>query len=289
MTKEQPQNAPKYAGAPSSDSDEARERSTIQFPYNDLNDAVTIAKVIHENAGDQCAIDQLAAYVKQSLTSGSFRVRLSTAATFGITENERGSVRLTDLGRQVADPLQETAARIEAFMRVPLYAQLYDHYKGYTLPPPSAVEKYMKEIGVSSKQTGRARQAFMRSARQAGFFAHGEDRLVRPAGPGTKPIEPQKSEASGAELEEGSGKGGGGMPPDIDPIIRGLLVRLPKSGDVWPEADRKLWLELLEGSFRLIYKDRLQETSEHITPGGRQRPRLSDEARALGTNDEGAN
>jgi hypothetical protein len=24
---------------------------------------------------------------------------------------------------------------------------------------------------------------------------------------------------------------------------------------VWPEADRKLWLQLLEGSFKLIYKD----------------------------------
>jgi hypothetical protein len=33
------------------------------------------------------------------------------------------------------------------------------------------------------------------------------------------------------------------------------LKRLPKSGDVWPEAERKLWLQLLEGSFKLIYKD----------------------------------
>jgi hypothetical protein len=24
---------------------------------------------------------------------------------------------------------------------------------------------------------------------------------------------------------------------------------------VWPEAERKLWLQLLEGSFKLIYKD----------------------------------
>ena len=49
--------------------------------------------------------------------------------------------------------------------------------------------------------------------------------------------------------------GGGGGPPIIDPIIEGLLKRLPKSGDVWPEAERKLWLQLLEGSFKLIYKD----------------------------------
>jgi hypothetical protein len=42
---------------------------------------------------------------------------------------------------------------------------------------------------------------------------------------------------------------------EIDPIIRGLLARLPKSGDVWPDPARKLWLNLLEGSFKLIYKD----------------------------------
>jgi hypothetical protein len=37
-----------------------------------------------------------------------------------------------------------------------------------------------------------------------------------------------------------------GGQPEIDPIIRGLLARLPKSGEAWPESERKLWLELLE-------------------------------------------
>jgi hypothetical protein len=245
--------------ADAQEGDASRERSTIQFPYNDLNDAVAIAKAVHENAGIQCTIDQLAAYVKQSITSGAFRVRLSTAATFGLTENERGSIRLTDLGRQAADPSQEATARAEAFMRVPLYAQLFEHYKGYQLPPAAALEKYMREIGVSSKQTSRARQAFMRSARQAGFFAHGEDRLVRPAGPGTKPIEaPAPSGEIKTETDK-FGSGGGSGPTDIDPIILGLLKRLPTSGEVWPEAERKLWLQLLEGSFKLIYKDKQAE------------------------------
>jgi hypothetical protein len=30
---------------------------------------------------------------------------------------------------------------------------------------------------------------------------------------------------------------------------------LPKTGAVWTEAERKLWLDLLSGSFKLIYKD----------------------------------
>lgn len=67
--------------------------------------------------------------------------------------------------------------------------------------------------------------------------------------------------------------GGGGDPPEIDPIIQGLLSRLPRSGDVWPEADRKLWLELLEGSFRLNYKDKQFVRPDQVGgPGGIQNP-----------------
>jgi hypothetical protein len=102
----------------------------------------------------------------------------------------------------------------------------------------------------------KARQVFLRSARQANFFEHGEDRLVRPAsnpGPGTPPADLEPKKETHEDLKTGSG--GGGDPPTIDPIIDGLLKRLPKTGDVWPEADRKLWLQLLEGSFKLIYKD----------------------------------
>jgi hypothetical protein len=216
--------------------------------------------VIYANASGHCTLDQLAGYLKQPITSGTFRLRVSNAATFGLTENERGEVRLTELGRRIADAAQESAARVDAFLTVPLYQRLYDSYKGFTLPGPGALEKFMRDVGVSSKQTGKARHAFTRSAKQAGFFAHGEDRLVRPAvsGPGTKPIDAETPKVDG-ELKNGGGgggDGGDGGQTDIDPIILGLLARLPKSGDVWLEADRKLWLELLSGSFKLIYKDK---------------------------------
>ena len=53
------------------------------------------------------------------------------------------------------------------------------------------------------------------------------------------------------------------VPPDyrqykvdaIDPIIRALLTHLPPPGDVWPKEARKLWLDLLTGSFGMIYRE----------------------------------
>jgi hypothetical protein len=87
---------------------------------------------------------------------------------------------------------------------------------------------------------------------------------MRPRGPVGQFILEQtgvlKAEQFGSELipllfAPGGGPGGG-EPPAIDPIIQGLLSGLPKSGEVWPEAERKLWLDLLAGSFKLIYKDK---------------------------------
>ena len=257
MTEEQDENTRTAPGTDQADAEDApnkRERSTIQFPYNDLDDAIKTAKAVHDNAGIDCTLAQLAGYVKQSITSGTFRVRLSAAATFGLTENERGNVHLTELGRNIADSAQEDGARIKAFLHVPLYARIYENYKGFTLPPAAALEKFMREIGVSSKQTNRARQAFMRSAMQAGFFAHGEDRLVFPVGgpgPGTKPIE---SKHETPERERKGNGGGSDEGPPLHPFIQGLLEELPAAGSVWPEDGRKLWLETASGIFRMIYK-----------------------------------
>jgi hypothetical protein len=78
-----------------------------------------------------------------------------------------------------------------------------------------------------------------------------------------RPASDDKGTDSGSNNEGGSSKGKGGddgrKPPHPDPIIQGLLSRLPHAGSVWPDAERKLWLELLSGSFRLIYKDSKEE------------------------------
>jgi hypothetical protein len=73
--------------------------------------------------------------------------------------------------------------------------------------------------------------------------------------PPTKPTDATSQEEDEAnDVGGGAGWGSDGQPP-LDPIIRVLLARLPRSGDVWPETQRQLWLDLLAGSFKLIYKE----------------------------------
>jgi hypothetical protein len=110
----------------------------------------------------------------------------------------------------------------------------------------------MEQLGVSPKQKERARQTFMKSAQYAGFIDSATGRFVKPGIAPKDDGDRQQEKPLDAARFAG---GGGDEPPRIDPIIQGLLSRLPPSGSQWRMADRKLWLELLEGSFKLIYED----------------------------------
>ncbi|MBZ9754032.1 winged helix-turn-helix domain-containing protein [Mesorhizobium sp. ESP6-5] len=230
-----------------------RERSTIGFPYMNLADAMEMAKALHENVGvGECSEDQLAAWMNLSPRSSGFRVRTATTKMFGLLESPSpGQFTLSPLGRAAVDPTRSAKAKVEAFLSVPLYRLVYDNYKGGVVPPPAAVERDIKSWGVAAKQTARARQALERSAEEAGFFANGRNRLVIPAVANYK----------GAEVVVGDlvpVKPLGEMvalPPDVDPIIRGLIARLPPSGSIWPSNERELWLNILKSSFQLVYKD----------------------------------
>ncbi|HEX3448392.1 MAG TPA: hypothetical protein VHS97_09070 [Isosphaeraceae bacterium] len=45
----------------------------------------------------------------------------------------------------------------------------------------------------------------------------------------------------------------------LDPVIDGLLDRLPAPGDVFLPADRQLWLKIMGDVFQLIYLDKEPE------------------------------
>jgi hypothetical protein len=262
MLDEQVENANTNSGpevkpenAADKEAKEKRERSSIQFPYGDLDDATAIAKAIHSNAGTSCSLNQLAAYVKQSPSSSAFRLRVACARIFGLTELEGATIRLSETGKRVVDPQTEDEAKAHAFLAVPLYAALHKEYDGYSLPPPAALERKMNELGVSSKQTGKARQAFERSAKQAGFFAHGADRLVMPPF-GARPLGSASSSEQPHQRQDHPGKpgGAGGGGRDLHPFIAGLLRTLPEPETEWPIRDRVKWLRTASQIFGLIYE-----------------------------------
>lgn len=236
---------------------EKRERSSIEFPYMALDEAMGVAKAIHSTVGSGlCHADQLAAALNLSMASSGFRVRLSTAKMFGLIESERGSggVRLTDLGHEIIDPAHERKAKVVSFLNVPLYRQMVEMHRGKQLPPPAALERMMADIGVAKKQTDRARQTFERSAASAGFFEFGRDKLVMPTiigggsgggGPERVPVEPTYAPTPPSAPQIASGTG--------DPVVDAMIKKLPAAGKSWPAAERKTWLTMINMAFDLAY------------------------------------
>lgn len=239
---------------------EPRERSSIQFPYADLNTAVQLAKTLYQNAGDRADLDQLSAWLgHQAVDGGAFGIKVATARTFGLVETEGKRILLTPLGRQIVNPSQEKQARATAFLNVPLYKILFDDYRGHLLPPNVGLERVMQEKGVASKQTDRARQTFQRSAEQAGFFELGRDKLVLPGGtPKAVETVPTREQSTPTRAID---YGGGGDPTFVHPFIQGLFQSLPAPGSRWPKQKQERWLDTAKNIFGIIYPIEEDDTS----------------------------
>lgn len=235
-------------------SDRKRIMSEVSFPYADLENAVELAQVIHEKAGSSCETEELAAWMGQSATGGTFRTRVGAAKQFGLIDTGQGRATLTQLGRDALDNSgKERAARVQAFLNAELFGVLYEQFKGNLLPPPPALERQIESLGVSPKQKERARQTFMKSATYAGFIDATTGRFVKP-GIVNKDEQPPKPPE---EKPRGNGTGGDdGTPPGLHPFVQGLLKELPPAGDIWSEEKRKLWLDTAASIFKMIYKDR---------------------------------
>jgi len=235
----------------------------------DLDSAIEIAKTIFNNGGVPCTPDQLAAMLKTKPASGTFRQKVTTAKSFGLVETSQGKIELTDLGFSIIDPEREKAARAKAFLNIELYRRLFDEFLGKQLPPrPVGLEHTIEKYGVSPKQRDKARQAFERSAQQAGFFEHGRERLVMPTG-SDMPLDGGSIERRQSGTGGGGGNGGGSKDElQLDPLIRGLLKRMPPpppDGDKWHPSERVRWVQTFVMNLSFLYGDTADDDVLEVT------------------------
>jgi hypothetical protein len=234
-------------------SDAAREISTIEFPYADLDNVVALVKAVF-NLGGSCELAQLAAQLgHESATSGGFRLKIAAARTFQVVELERGKVSINALGTRLIDEDDSRAAKVDAFLSVALYKAVYEKYKNSPLPPSAGLEKAMVDLGVSSKQKDKARQVFQRSAKQAGFFDFGTSRLIMPANIKVTAKQPEKRIEN--TQDDGRRKASTEREREHHPFIEGLLEKLPVADTEWKRDARAKWLQTAANIFELMYSD----------------------------------
>lgn len=238
-----------------------REQSAISFPYVDLYAAVEIARAIYDRCGDDvCDLNDLATNLNDSV-GGAFRLKTSAARIFDLIEKRgRSEARLTRGGMRVVTQ-DDVTAKAQAFLKVPLYSAVYERFKNSHLPPKKSLEQELKKLGVPEKQVDKARQVLERSARQAGFLDDGDNKLVRP-----RQDQPQignKSPIARASMMDTENRfeayaAQAGMPVSLrreDPLIVGLVERLPALGTPWSDEARVAWLRLATSIFDVAYTE----------------------------------
>ncbi len=231
-----------------------RVRSEIEFPYADLDSAVELAQTIHSKAGSSAELEELAAWMGQTATGGTFRTRAGAARMFGLIETGQGRASLTQLGRDALDSSgAEHGARVTAFLNVELFRVMYDQFKGNALPPPPAIERQMEQLGVSPKQKERARQTFMKSAVYAGFIDASTGRFVKPGiSHGGETTDRKKADESKSKSGGGGDDGGDeGLP--LDPLLLALLRKVPSPVLGWPAPQRVRWFRTFAMNVSQIY------------------------------------
>ena len=231
-----------------------RGRSTIAFPYLHLEGCIEIAQAVHAVGGHSCEWNQVAAQAKQSPQGGAFRQKMLSARVFGLLGYKGQHVELTPIGQRSLDPQTTKSARVQAFLNVPLFRRMYEQLEGQLLPPPTAIERQMESAGVAPKQTEKARQVFLRSARDAGFFEINPDRFVKPS-TGNQPEQSGDTgvgEKQTAEHRTGGGESEGRL---HHPLIEALLAQMPPPGTKWEQARCVMWLQAILLSLGMIYEN----------------------------------
>jgi hypothetical protein len=127
------------------------------FPQNSLEDALKVPQAIKEkNGGNAWAPDEVARACGMSAKTNDFYYLTASAQSYGLSSGTRNSneISITDFGREIVYPEsadEQRKKKVEAFFNVPLFKQVFEHYKGGPLPEMQFLSSRLKKLDVAEK------------------------------------------------------------------------------------------------------------------------------------------
>lgn len=228
------------------------DRPRLRFPSYTLGSAVDLAEAVYQQHGTECTLPQLAASVDRSPKASSFRQQVAAARSFGFFQRRSKTVELTDLGQAVNDPDRRVDALVEAFLSVGLFRELYQRYEGNVLPPSAGLEGVLQELGVAAEAARRARRVFHRSAADAGLFAAGSNRLIRPS-TSIRPPSEAEAAATPGDAPVTDADASSLTSESVDPVLGALVQKLADKDNFKDVDQRKQWFEIFKLTFEMVY------------------------------------
>lgn len=246
-------------------------KSSVHFPYVNLDRSIEVARKIIEQAGGRCDRTQLAAILDYSgVQNGGFLSRVAAAKMFGLIEESASGISVTERGRAIVSPVRESdgdSARVDAFLSVELFRRVFEEFSGQTLPQVAGLQNLLQNTyGVVPNQVGNALRVLLDSADTAGFFrvAKNRSRMIKPIidAESASKVDSADQIPPAKEGRVADQKGGdAGLPPGgggsdgVHPALLGLLKTLPAAGAKLGPKRRKALVDAFTSTINLIYPE----------------------------------
>ncbi len=251
-------------------------RSSVSYPYFDHDTSLEVARKIHSEAGGSCEADRLAALLGYKTTnSGTFQTRLSAAKQFGYVRADGPTLSVTDRAKQALHPVlpeDGNIAKSAAFLSVELFGQVYERFKGGTLPSKTGLKNLLEQTyGLGAERLEPAIRVLMDSAQQTGFFHNGDQtRLIKPTNHSAGAKQPDPGHASAhhpaplaptpAPEHRPTPAATADPPAGVHTAIVGLLRELPPPGSSWSKRGKARFVKAFLATLDFVYPDDEEES-----------------------------
>jgi hypothetical protein len=148
----------------------------VSYARASLAKAIELAEAVN-SLGGSCKAASCADKMNYKV-SGGFNQIVSAASKFNFIDVSDGIFKTTDdfkkFYKNAYNDIEKNDYLRKSFLSVPLYQQLYDRFKGQTLPDKTALPKFLvREYGVEEDAASRVATHFIEALEQTGLLVNG--------------------------------------------------------------------------------------------------------------------
>lgn len=157
-------------------SKETKSKPKRPYPRIALEECLIVGKKIRElNGGNPWTTDEIAKAIGIGKMTNNFAYYTGSSREFGITNGSRLSetIGLEPLGKQIiyaGNPTTELEKKREAFFKIQLFKDVYDHYNGANLPEMTYLKNTLEsKFKLNPEFHAEFREVFIKNCKDLGL------------------------------------------------------------------------------------------------------------------------
>lgn len=148
---------------------------SIDYPRASLKNCIALCDAVNE-LGGSCSAALAADKLNKAHSSGAYSALVGSAVKYGLLNNKKGQLEVTQLYRDIKlsyDENEMRKATQRAFLTPPLFAGIYGRFDNKTLPVSHFEKMLIREFDVPDNFASRLANYFLEGAKQSGLLGEG--------------------------------------------------------------------------------------------------------------------